>query len=95
MGKLKILPISIRISERDLSVFTGVLPWSFKYSFEAQYEAQEVALYLRHPAYQTACTCAVKKPTPVIISKIYSKAQKNPVNAFYLTNKEGQPCMSQ
>ena len=25
MGKLKILPISIRISERDLSVFTGVL----------------------------------------------------------------------
>ena len=25
MGKLKIFPISIRISERDLSVFTGVL----------------------------------------------------------------------
>ena len=29
MGKLKILPISIRIPERDLSVFTGVLPLVF------------------------------------------------------------------
>ena len=34
MGKLKILPISIRISERDLSVFTGVLgQWGSKSDF--------------------------------------------------------------
>ena len=64
MGKLKIFPISIRISERDLSVFTGVLPLTtiFFWVVTAQQPTQRNHNLIRHEF----CINLIAKVEPLV-----------------------------